>query len=151
MKIIFLKEEKNRLLIKKSFEIMRNSCRINRDKSLFFKKFYDEEINDIRIYPMNIDNDYKYYGNINGKGAYFNISEENKYLNFRIFLENISGLSKYASCGLQKVKENDDSSIYYHILNGRIISEIECVKNEDFLKEINEIKEIKPFVIKKSK
>ena len=145
MSIVVMKEEKNRMLIKKSFEIMRNSCRINRDKSLFYKKFYSEEIRSINIYPTETDNDYEYSGNINEKRAYFNISDEEHYLNFKVFLDNISGLSKYASCGLQRFDQTDTSAFYYHVLNGRIISQIECIRNNDFLQEITKVKKIKPF------
>ena len=151
MEKIVLEDQKNRLLIRKGFEIMIRSCRLCKDKSLFFERFAGEKINDIRIYKSGIDREYEYYGNINGKSTYFNISDENYHFNFRIFIENVGGLSKYASCGLQKVKETDDTSIYYHILNGKILSEVECRKSSNFLKELNSFKEIKPFVIKKTK
>lgn len=151
-------------IIRESFNIISKSCRINKDKSSFFRMIGNKPLNiinikkktdlkdgiiDIRFYRSNIDSDYNYYGNVDDRSVHFNISTDEYYLNFKIFLENISGLSKYASCGLQKVSEDDKSSLYYHILNGKIMSEVECIKGNDFLSEVSNVVEIRPFIMKK--
>lgn len=146
-----LDKNKKVKILKRSFEIMLESCRKHNSNSLFFKSLYNNGNAIIAFTDLGTINDQRYENNgcINGKGTYFTINLFEYQIKGTIFLECINGMYKYSDFGLQKYKEDVNSTYYYHILDGEIISSVVCDRKNNFLSDINNVKEINPFILRK--
>ena len=140
-----LVEQSKLQILERTFEIMLEGCRLNAADSLFYRKISD--YGDKHIFFVNIakhyDPRYKDNGSVNGNVLYFTIDDKN--IKGNIYLGNENGMPRYSSFGMQQNKENHNTTNYYHILDGSIVSEVTCKKEATFLEEISSVEAIKPF------
>lgn len=146
-----LQNEDKTQILEKAFEIMGESCKIHARDNSFYKMFFSKGYKNnfyVRSEPS-MDPDYKDTGCVDGMALYFTVLD--KSIKGNIFIGNINGMSKYSMFGLQKYKETDELTYYYHILDGLVISSIICSKQESFLEELNAIEKIELFEPKPQK
>lgn len=146
-----LPEQDKIQILEKAFDVMGKSCQINASNSLFYKTFFSRGgKNSFYIRKeASIDPDYQEHGSVGGMAIHFTI--EDKSIRGSVFLGNLSGMAKYSTFGLQKIKETVNETNYYHILDGAIISVVTCHKESSLLEELSCVQTIKPFKLEQPK